>query len=116
MKNILSLYVLLIIPVMINAQQLNLAEKLGYKPDAKLLIIHADDAGVSHSTNQAVIDALEKGRINSTSIIVTAAWFPEMITYALDHQEYDNGLHLAFTSEWKTNKWDGIPCSSETPS
>lgn len=28
---------------------MNLAQKLGYAKDAKLLIIHADDAGLSHS-------------------------------------------------------------------
>ena len=33
----------------------NLAEKLGYPKDSKLLIIHADDLGLSHSTNVAAI-------------------------------------------------------------
>lgn len=107
------LTLLLSIPVMINAQQKNLVEKLGYKADSKLLIIHADDAGVSHSTNRAVIEAFEKGRINSTSIIVPAAWFPEIAEYVVKHPEYDYGLHLAFTSEWYTCKWEGIACSGE---
>ena len=42
------------------AQKLTLQERLGYAKDAKLLIIHADDLGVSHSQNQASIYALEK--------------------------------------------------------
>jgi chitin disaccharide deacetylase len=116
MKHIPALIAILSFSYMMNAQQISLAEKLGYKVDAKLLIIHADDAGVSHSTNQAVIDAFEKGKINSTSIIVPAPWFPEMASFAIKHPDYDYGLHLAFTSEWYTCKWGGIACSDEIKS
>jgi hypothetical protein len=104
------------ISVMINSQTKTLAEKLGFDRDAKLLIIHADDAGVSNSTNRAVMEAFEKGWINSTSIIVPASWFPEMVNYAMDHPEFDYGLHLAFTSEWHTCKWSGIACMDEIQS
>ena len=42
--------------------QKTLAEKLGYPKDSKLLIIHADDVGLSHSEDSATITALEKRR------------------------------------------------------
>ena len=35
--------------VNINSQIDNIAERLGYNKDAKLLIIHADDIGIAHS-------------------------------------------------------------------
>lgn len=92
----------------LNSQQISLAEKLGYSPDTKLLIVHADDAAVSHATNQAVIDAFEKGVISSTAIMVPCPWFPEMAEYARNHVEYDFGLHLTFTSEWNTYRWAGL--------
>ena len=46
-----------------------LAEKLGYEKDAKLLIVHADDIGLSQSTNQATIRAYQSGGISSSSEI-----------------------------------------------
>lgn len=93
-----------------------IAEQLGYSPDAKLLIIHADDLGVAHSKNSASISAWEKGGINSASIMVPTPWFPEIADYARKNQEFDLGLHLTLTAEWQFYKWNGVLPSSEIPS
>lgn len=95
--------------------QKNLAEKLGYARDAKLLIIHADDLGVTHSENSATISAIEKGAINSAAMMVPCPWFPEIAAYANQHREFDWGLHLTLTSEWKHFKWNGIVDSINIP-
>ena len=39
-------------------QTKTIQERLGYPKDAKLVIIHADDLGVSHSENAASIAAI----------------------------------------------------------
>jgi hypothetical protein len=88
-------------------------EKLGYSRDTKLLIIHADDLGVSHSENQATIQSMEKGLTNSASIMVPTPWFSEIAAYAASHPRADFGLHLTLTSEWKYYKWR--PLSDEVP-
>lgn len=82
----------------------------------KLLIVHADDAGVSHSTNAAIIAAFEKKAINSASIMVPCPWFPEIAAYAKAHPELDWGIHITLTAEWKNYKWGGVSSSNEISS
>jgi chitin disaccharide deacetylase len=116
MKYINTILICLINCFYMNAQKMTLAEQLGYSPDAKLLIIHADDAGVSHSTNQAVIAAFDSGRINSSAIMVPCPWFTEICGYAKVRPDLDFGIHLTVTSEWNNYKWGGILSQNEIPS
>ena len=39
----------------------SLAERLGFAPDAKLLIVNCDDLGSSASANRAIADVLARG-------------------------------------------------------
>lgn len=94
----------------------SIAEQLGYPSDAILLIIHADDLGVSHSENSASISAWENKGINSASIMVPTHWFPEIAHYANKNPEFDLGLHLTLTAEWPFYKWNGVLPSNEIPS
>ena len=102
--------------VVTNAQgAATLAEKLGYPKDAKLLIIHADDAGLSHSANLATMTAIKKKGITSASIMVPCPWFYEFAEYAKNNPELDIGVHLTFSGEWKYYKWNGVLPSNIIP-
>lgn len=94
----------------------SLAEKLGYARDAKLVIIHADDLGMTHSVNAASIKGLESGLVNSASIMVPCPWFPEMADYAKAHPEADLGLHLTLTAERVFYRWGPVAAKDKIPS
>lgn len=107
-------FILLILSVYCQGQ--NLAQKLGYPKDAKLLIVHADDIGVAHSVNKATIEAFEKSGISSASIMVPCPWFGEIVTYIKQNPGKDFGLHLTLTAEWENYKWDGVLPASQISS
>jgi predicted glycoside hydrolase/deacetylase ChbG (UPF0249 family) len=90
------------------AHSRTLAERLGYPPDAKLLIVHADDLAVAHSVDAASIKAFESGLVNSGSIMVNCPWLSEIAVYARTHPEADLGLHLTLTSEWALYRWGPV--------
>lgn len=89
-------------------QQRTVAERLGYPPDSRLLVIHADDFGMLHSVNRATSEALSNHWITSASILVPCPWFPEAAAFAKAHPDLDLGIHVALTSEWTPVRWRPI--------
>jgi predicted glycoside hydrolase/deacetylase ChbG (UPF0249 family) len=93
-----------------------LVERLGYPPGTKLIVVHADDLGETHSVNAAAIKALQGGTINSASLMVPCPWFPEMADYAKSHPDADFGLHLTLTSERVYYRWGPVAPADKVPS
>lgn len=96
--------------------QKNLAERLGYAADSKLLIVHADDIGLAQSVNDATEIAFVGGGISSGSIMVPCPWFPDFAAYYKSHPDLDVGIHITLTSEWDNYKFGGVMPSTEIPS
>jgi hypothetical protein len=91
-------------------------KRLGYSKDTKLLIIHADDLGLSASENAATIEAFKYGIVNSGSIMVPCPGFDEIARYARDHPEADLGVHLTLNNEWISYKWKPVMPTGEVRS
>src|SRR6266478_1192934 len=90
--------------------------RLGYPPDAKLLILNADDLAVSHSEDTASFAALDQKLVTSATVMVPCPWFTEVAAYAKAHPDADLGLHLTFTSEWQGYRWGPIASRALVPS
>lgn len=98
------------------APEATVQERLGYPATARLLVIHADDFGMSHSENRATSEALEKGWITSSSILVPCPWFAEVVEFAKTHPDADLGIHLALNSEWTGFRWGPVSGADKVPS
>ena len=115
MKKGIIIFLSVLFSTCLFSQLKTIQERLGYPKDAKLVIIHADDLGVSHSENAASITAMEKGSVSSASIMVPTPWFPEIAAYAQTHPAADLGLHITLTSEWKYYKWGPVTAKDKVP-
>jgi predicted glycoside hydrolase/deacetylase ChbG (UPF0249 family) len=93
-----------------------LADKLGYPPGSRLIVVHADDLGETHAVNAAAMKALETGTINSASLMVPCPWFPEVADYAKSHPDTDLGLHLTLTAERVYYRWGPAASIDKVPS
>jgi predicted glycoside hydrolase/deacetylase ChbG (UPF0249 family) len=83
----------------------SLAERLGYGPDARLLIVNCDDLGSSRSANVAVYEALRDGVATSATLMVPCPWARDA---AAMYRGEDVGVHLTLNSEWETYRWGPI--------
>lgn len=88
---------------------------LGYPPDARLLIINADDFGMCQAVNEAIIGTLQKGIAQSTTLMVPCPWALQALRFLADHPEISFGVHLTVISEWVDYRWGPIVPKAKVP-
>ncbi|MDB6124703.1 MAG: Hopanoid biosynthesis associated protein HpnK [Pedosphaera sp.] len=70
---------------------------MGRLESARRLIVNADDFGLSHSVNQAVIQAHRDGILTTASLMVNEPGFAEAVALAKENPRLGVGLHLTFS-------------------
>jgi chitin disaccharide deacetylase len=91
------------------------AERLGWNKSDRVLILHMDDAGMSHDSNLGIEQVLEKGAARSLSVMMPTPWVPEIVHYIQGHPGTDAGLHLTLTSEWHEYRWGPLAGQPAVP-
>jgi predicted glycoside hydrolase/deacetylase ChbG (UPF0249 family) len=97
------------------ASDVTFAERLGWKANDVVVILHVDDVGMSHSSNRGAIESIENGVASSFSIMMPCPWVPEIARYLKAHPDVDAGLHLTLTSEWQLYRWGPISGKAQAP-
>ena len=82
-----------------------LAERLGYGPDDRLLIINCDDLGSSYAANVACYEGLRAGLATSATLMVPCPWAREA---ASRYRGEDVGVHLTLNAEYDLYRWGPI--------
>ena len=76
-----------------------------YDPNARLLVIQAEDLGMAHSIDKASFEALEKGWVTTAGVLVPGPWFPEVLRWSQSHPNVDLGIRLDLNSDWSSYRW-----------
>ncbi len=82
-----------------------LVERLGYAPDARLVILNCDDLGSSHAANLAALEAMEQGVATSATLMVPCPWALEAVRL---FEGKDVGVHLTLTAEYPNYRWRSL--------
>ena len=89
---------------------------LGYPAEARLLIINADDFGMCHAVNAAIIGTLQAGVVRSTTLMVPCPWAQHALHFLANHPDIAFGVHLTALSEWDDYRWGPVTPREKVPS
>ena len=91
-------------------------ELLGYPDEARLLIINADDFGMCHAVNEAVLQGMLHGIIQSATLMTPCPWAPHAMRLLREHPELPFGVHLTLVCDNNDNYRWGPLASRDTAS
>jgi chitin disaccharide deacetylase len=92
------------------------ADRLGYPAGSKVLILHADELGLSYETNAAGVKLLESGAVHSAAAMAPAPWFADIAEWSKAHPNADVGLELTLNSDLQHYRWQPVASEGLVPS
>lgn len=91
-------------------------ELLGYPPDARLLILNADDFGMYHAVNEATLRTLREGVVRSTTLMVPCPWGLHAMQLLGENPDLAFGVHLTVICELVNYRWGPLTPREQVPS
>jgi chitin disaccharide deacetylase len=88
-------------------------QKLGFGPNDRVAIVHADDIGAYQASLPAVEELFAAGLLSSCATMVPCSWFPAVVDFARRNPTADIGVHATLTSEYGAYRWG--PISTRDP-
>jgi hypothetical protein len=82
-----------------------LAERLGFGPDDRILIVNADGLGTSHAANLGVYEAVRDGLATSATLQVPCPWARAA---ASNYRGEDVGVGLTLNAPYDLYRWGPI--------
>lgn len=89
---------------------------LGYPPDARLLIVNADDFGMYPAMNAGAIDAIDRGIARSTTLMAPCPAAGEAIALLQSRPGIPFGVHLTLVAEFAGYRWGPLTPIERVPS
>ena len=91
-------------------------ELLGLPADARVLIVNADDFGMYHAVNAAVLAAIEAGIATSCSLMVPCPWARHAMHLLRERPEIPFGVHLTLFCDTTNYGWGPSAPKEQVPS
>lgn len=92
------------------------SELLGFGPDARVLIINADDFGMYHAVNAAVVRSVEEGVASSCSLMPPCPAAPHAMSLLRQHPQLSFGIHLTLVCDTPGYRWGPLAAREEVSS
>ncbi|MGY0057367.1 polysaccharide deacetylase family protein [Streptomyces sp. LZ34] len=92
------------------------SELLGFPPDARVLIVNADDLGMYHAVNAAIVDSIEQGIVTSSSLMVPCPWTRHAMHLLRDRPHIPFGIHLTLVCDTAHYRWGPLSPKDKVPS
>lgn len=92
------------------------SELLGFGPDARVLIVNADDFGMHPSANTAVVRSIEEGIASSCSLMPPCPGAREALRLLQEHCDIPFGVHLTLVCDFADYRWGPLTDHEKVPS
>ena len=89
---------------------------LGFAPDARVLIVNADDFGMYGAVNAAVVESIDHGIASSCSLMVPCPAARRAMQLLRLRPDIPFGIHLTLVCDAVRDRWGPIGPKSRVPS